>query len=205
MDSTQDTGTSSGLDDGRWLTYRELAQARGIDVPSAVKLSRRQRWRRQAGNRNTVRIFVPLDWLSGDNDPETRDETRDATRADPGTRETDPGTYPAAFETALKAIEAAHASEVAALREQIVAAETARASMQGMVERFAGAVRDAEDAARIERARSTAEIADLRSDLDMARAQATTAHDAARALRQAEAERKVRGLLARLRAAVRGE
>ena len=64
MDTTQDTNGS--LNDGRWLTYREIAQARGIDVPSAVKLSRRQHWRRQAGNRNTVRIFVPLDWLSGE-------------------------------------------------------------------------------------------------------------------------------------------
>ena len=45
----------------------------------------------------------------------------------------------------------------------------------------------------------------LQGDLDMARAQATTAHDALRAVRQAQAERKGRGLLARLRAAVRGE
>ena len=48
-------------------------------------------------------------------------------------------------------------------------------------------------------------LAAVQGDLDMARAQATTAHDALKAVRQAEAERKARGLLARLRAAVRGE
>ena len=45
----------------------------------------------------------------------------------------------------------------------------------------------------------------LQGDLDMARAQATTAHDALRAVRQAEAERKGRGVVARLRAALRRE
>jgi hypothetical protein len=48
-------------------------------------------------------------------------------------------------------------------------------------------------------------LAAVQSDLDMTRAQATTAHDALKAVRQAQAERKGRGLLARLRAAVRGE
>jgi hypothetical protein len=48
-------------------------------------------------------------------------------------------------------------------------------------------------------------LAAAQGDLDMARALATTAHDALKALRQAaEADRKARGLLARLRAAVRG-
>jgi hypothetical protein len=196
MDSTQDTG--SGLDDGRWLTYREIAQARGIDVPSAVKLSRRQRWRRQAGNRNTVRIFVPLDWLSGDNDPETRDETRDAPRADPGTREADPRTYTAAFETALKAIEAAHANEVAALREQVTTAEKARIEATAMTHLFAGQLRDFDAAAKLDRARLNGEVGQMRAELH-------TAQKAAEALRQAEADRKARGLLARLRAAWRRE
>ena len=48
-------------------------------------------------------------------------------------------------------------------------------------------------------------LAAVQGDLDMARAQATTSHDALKAVRQAQAERKARGLLARLRAAVRGE
>jgi hypothetical protein len=48
-------------------------------------------------------------------------------------------------------------------------------------------------------------LAAAQSDLDMARAQATTAHDALKAVRQAQADRKGRGLLARLRAAWRGE
>jgi hypothetical protein len=48
------------------------------------------------------------------------------------------------------------------------------------------------------------DLAAAQGDLEIARAQATTAHDAARTLRQAEDARKARGLLARLRAAVRG-
>jgi hypothetical protein len=47
-------------------------------------------------------------------------------------------------------------------------------------------------------------LAAAQGALDMARAQATTAHDALRTQRQAEEERRARGLLARLRAAVRG-
>ena len=83
-------GGDAGRDltgDGRWLTYREIAQARNIDVQSATKLARRQRWRRQPGNRGMVQVFVPFDWLSQD---KSRDESQDASGAeggdDPGTR-----------------------------------------------------------------------------------------------------------------------
>ena len=48
-------------------------------------------------------------------------------------------------------------------------------------------------------------LAALQGDLDMARALATTSHDALKAVRQAQADRKARGVLARLRAAWRGE
>ena len=93
-----------------------------------------------------------------------------------------------------------------------------RAALQG-AEAFAARAEQAEAAIAAERAR-TDELqagqelmmdmharaqAALQGDLDMARAQATTAHDALKSLRQAETERKARGLLARLRAAVRGE
>jgi hypothetical protein len=51
--------------EGRWLTYSELAQIRGIGRESAVKLVQRERWRRVPGNDRdrTVRVFVPAEWL----------------------------------------------------------------------------------------------------------------------------------------------
>jgi hypothetical protein len=108
---TQDVARAVAQD-GRWMTYAELAQARGIDRQSAVKLVRRQGWRRQPGNHGEVRIFVPAEGLSR---PMSRDETPDETRA-----ETRPMTLDmTAFETALAAIEAAHASEVAVWRERV--------------------------------------------------------------------------------------
>ena len=118
---------------GQWMTYGELARMRGIDRQSAVKLVRRQQWRRQPGNHGEVLVFVPQDSLSR---PATRalaqDETRDET---PGV------TRPVAldntaFETALAAIDLAHASEVAALRERADAIELSRAIVQGLVDRL---------------------------------------------------------------------
>ena len=101
------------------MTYGELARARGIDRQSAVKLVRRQRWRRQRGNHGEVLIFVPVDGLSR---PMTRDQAPDETRVE----NRPPSPDATAFETALAAIEAAHASEVAALRERADAAEVSR-------------------------------------------------------------------------------
>jgi hypothetical protein len=76
--------------------------------------------------------------------------------------------------------------------------------MQAMVEQFAGQLRDASEAAQLERARAVAEIADLNRDLDIARAAAQQALQDVEALAHADAERKARGLVARLRAAWRG-
>src|ERR1700722_16143234 len=45
--------------DGRWLTYAELAQSRGITKASAARLVRRNKWRKQADNQGNVRVFVP--------------------------------------------------------------------------------------------------------------------------------------------------
>jgi hypothetical protein len=49
--------------DGRWLTYRQIAELRGISRDSAERLVRRHRWRRQADNRGAVRAYVPLSWV----------------------------------------------------------------------------------------------------------------------------------------------
>ena len=49
---------------GTWLTYAELAEVRGIDRHSAVKLVTRHRWRRQKDNRGVLRILVPSEWAA---------------------------------------------------------------------------------------------------------------------------------------------
>ena len=49
--------------DTRWMTYAELAQARGIKEPAAVRLVQRRSWERQMGNDGSARIAVPVSAL----------------------------------------------------------------------------------------------------------------------------------------------
>jgi hypothetical protein len=55
-------GEPMGADDvdGRWMTYSELADARGIDRQSARRMANRTGWRRQKDNQGVVRVYVPL-------------------------------------------------------------------------------------------------------------------------------------------------
>jgi hypothetical protein len=45
--------------EGRWMTYAELADGRGIDRQSARRLAARSKWRRQKDNQQVVRVYVP--------------------------------------------------------------------------------------------------------------------------------------------------
>ncbi len=62
--------------EGRWMSYDEISNARGIGRESAVKLVKREKWRRVMGNDGTARALVPLDRLkltrksSGEHSPE---------------------------------------------------------------------------------------------------------------------------------------
>jgi hypothetical protein len=47
-------------DGARRMTYAEIAEARGISLPSARRLVLRHRWPRQTGNDGIVRVTVPL-------------------------------------------------------------------------------------------------------------------------------------------------
>jgi predicted nucleic acid-binding Zn-ribbon protein len=49
--------------EGRWMSYDEISYARGIGRESAVKLVKREKWRRVMGNDGTARALVPLDRL----------------------------------------------------------------------------------------------------------------------------------------------
>jgi len=62
-------------------TYAELAETRGISLPSARRLVLRHHWPRQAGNDGIVRVTVPLIALV--NGPET--EGFSVTTTDPTT------------------------------------------------------------------------------------------------------------------------
>ena len=47
--------------DARWMSFAELAKARGISKLSAAALVRRHRWRRMRDNRGHVLALVPRD------------------------------------------------------------------------------------------------------------------------------------------------
>jgi hypothetical protein len=198
--------------DGRWLTYDEIAAVRGTQKVGAIRWVQRHRWRRQPGNDGLVRVLVPPDALTP-----TLPQRRSAPTVTPDSA--------AAFETALAAIEAAHARELATLQEQVASAEQARAAMRAMLEQFAGQLRDVDQVIKADRARSDALLAEttaradraeaaitgerartnaLRNRLEQAQADLVVAqHDAqagqqaAAELRQAEEARKARGRLRR--------
>src|SRR3954452_5841002 len=50
--------------DTRWLSYEELAAARGIDVESARRIARLKKWPRRKGNEGGIRVAVPADILA---------------------------------------------------------------------------------------------------------------------------------------------
>jgi hypothetical protein len=51
----------NGGGDGSWMTYSELAACRGFGRAAAVRLTQRQRLRRQPGNDGLIRVWVPAD------------------------------------------------------------------------------------------------------------------------------------------------
>jgi hypothetical protein len=74
MPSATPTDTASGT---RWISLRDLAEARGISLHSATRLVRRNGWRRQRDNRGHVLALVPIEALSRQSDmPSTMVEGR---------------------------------------------------------------------------------------------------------------------------------
>lgn len=65
-----------GTEDTRWMSYSELAEARGIDRPSVIRIARRRRWQKQKGNDGTIRIAVPRAFLDAKRQS-PRDRPRD--------------------------------------------------------------------------------------------------------------------------------
>lgn len=74
-------------DGARRMTYDELAQARGISLGSARRLSRRHRWPRQVGNDGIARVTVPLGQLRIVPRPISRNPAETADFTGPGPAE----------------------------------------------------------------------------------------------------------------------
>jgi hypothetical protein len=183
----------------RWMTFAELADARGISRESAIRLIRKKRWRRQRDNRGNVIALIPGPWA----DPPDRpaDDPADRPADD---REERPGD-PDGFHTkALATLDTA----VATLREQLVRAEARADSAESDRRRADALIANLEADLRAKDAqigRAESEASEQRTTAEQADARAKDAIQAAEALRQAEEARKARGRWTRLRAAWRRE
>jgi hypothetical protein len=181
--------------DARWMTFEELARARGISKLSAAALVRRHRWRRQRDNRGRVIALVPNDG------PELRrivepDHPPDDQPDHPGSTPDhlpDDRPYTAAFDTALTAIEAAHAREIKALHDQLETSEQGRAAAMTQLADATTRAERAEAAVAGERQRADA----LRDRLETARAETEEARQALDQVRRADEARRARGRLRR--------
>ena len=179
--------TADGADGARWMSFAELGAARGISKASAIKLVRRHGWRRQRDNQGHVRALVPLTWAQDDRDEEG-DNIQDSTPDNP------PDT--GLMAGALAALETA----VLSLTERAVSAERRADSALSLAEGTMAQLAEAN--ARAHRAEGS--VSAIQTGLDVARAEARAARERAEALEREAAARQARGLLARLRAAVRG-
>ena len=191
-------------DDGRWLTYSELAKARSISKESAERLVRRHRWRRQTDNHGLTKVFVPASWA--DTSPDwmdapsngrpngvahhlngAADSRPDGPPDTPSDISPDVLTIAAALEAAFSAVREGHAGEVSALRERITQAEQAHATEVAVL-RETMTVLEAK-AAILEQARASAEARADRAEAaliqERSRADASQASlDEAHTLRQ---------------------
>jgi hypothetical protein len=216
---------------GMWMTYGEIATARGIKRDAAIRLVQRHKWRKQAGNDGLARVLVPPEWAKpGDRSPRdiTPDVVGDVALDDGG----DVTRVINALEAAVSSL--TERTEVAERRAERVEnrvdqaesradrAEQGRVAAEARADRLdqaltgerarAEALRDRVEGLQAELAKAveegdalTVETAELNAQARQAQVVAREAQDAAEALRQAEAARRGRGRLARLRAAWRGE
>jgi hypothetical protein len=120
-----------------------------------------------------------------------------------------------AFQAALIAVREAHAGEVAALTARAAVAESFAAELRGRLDDMQGkladvqselaAAMDGADRANQQTACAAEAEADLRRELEAALIAVGEAQADVAELRQPEEARKGRGLVARLRGALRGE
>jgi G3E family GTPase len=205
------------------MIYADLATARGTDKPSALKLALRKRWPRRKDNHGTMQVCVPPEWArpwsdnsAADMPPVTASGTADTVDV-------------AGLISVLEAAIAAAGERAAADASTIPGLQAYLASERTRADAFADLVgvtqtRLADTAAAHDRAERRAEAANERADQAEAgrdaersradvladrahvlQAERDQASNAAAALRRVDVARRQMFVLARLRAAWRGE
>ena len=166
-------------DGTRWLTYGELAAARGISKASATRLAFRKHWPRRTGNDGQARVAVPLDARAPPHD--TTHDSHPVTIHD-DTHDARDGVTPGNSDAETLARERQRADQAEARAEQTEA--------QGAVDREAAAAREAELRAVAERQGQELTAALLRATI--AESEARAGREVAKAreagLREALAE-----------------
>jgi hypothetical protein len=158
----------------RWVSFAELAAARGVDKASAIRLVRRRGWRRQRDNQGHVRALVPETWINGiadrppdspgDNPPDTFPGLSMHTRALAALEEAVTGLTRRA-EQAEQRADAASAAAAAA-NQRADAADGDRREAVALVEKTLAMLTDERaraDRAEAARQKDEALIADLRA------------------------------------------
>jgi hypothetical protein len=180
--------------DGRWMTYTEIAEARGIDRQSARRLANRAGWRRQKDNHGVVRVYVPL----GRDTPHRKE--RDTPAGVPAVLSADaPAATSADISHAIRGLEAAVTSLTARAESAEKRAEQAEIRAERMESRaFRAEQAFTDERSRANRAESRADQAELAADklesqLDVANAAAAAAQEMVEELRQAETRPGRRG------------
>jgi hypothetical protein len=84
---------------GTWLTYSEIAKARGVKRVAAIRLVQRHKWRKQPGNDGMTKVLVPVSMIQA-----VGRIPRDISGNDTGSVTGDSTGYVAAFEAALAAL-----------------------------------------------------------------------------------------------------
>ena len=190
-------------DDVKWLSYGELGQVRGISTASAIRLVFRRKWRRQDGNDGTVRVAVPVDEAKPQK--EVVDNEADGVGRDigqvVGLLETAATMLRERGEAADGMLAALHANADEALARAEAATVTEReVRRQAEIARMDAEARLAQFREDLERFSQEAEARFTAEQIAREKAEAETAQ-----LRQENQGRLERGLLARLRAALRRE
>jgi hypothetical protein len=207
------------------MTYREIATARGISHAAAIRLVQRRRWQRREGsNDGLAHVLVPHDALQSTPPVRRPRHVDDASPSSHPTTPPDTGLMAgalAALETAVMSlterasVAERRADEAGARAERAEADRDALRQQLVRVDARSEELRTERDQAHAEAEAARERAADLQAGqglmMDMhtralaeAAEQLSRVRDAAEGLRQAEQDRKARGLLARLRAAVRG-
>jgi hypothetical protein len=132
----------------RWMTYAELAEARGISLTSATRMAFRRKWKRQPGNDGTARVAVPIGQDGKPTKPAhgAREADQDGKAREPGN-----GVTLAAIGALRAELDREH-GRADALQAELVTEKEARARAEGR-----------EEAERQRADRAEAEASELRT------------------------------------------